>query len=90
VQGRAAEAAPAEGAAMTEIATIFSKKPDDWTKEDVAATIAAYREYMTRLRELGQAIDPKTGEPKKKPVKRRKADPRQIDIEELIDAKNGR
>jgi hypothetical protein len=77
---------------MTEdIATIFSKKPEEWTKEDVAATIAAYREYMARLRELGQAIDLKTGELKKKKRKpSKRVDPRQIDIEELIDAKNGR
>jgi hypothetical protein len=71
---------------MTEIATIFSKKPDDWTKDDVAQAVAYYRAHRDQF----GACDPKTGEPKKKSVKRRKADPRQIDIEDLINAQNDR
>jgi hypothetical protein len=56
--------------------TIFFHKPlSEWTAEDRNAIIRRLREFMRK----------RSGEPKKKRAKRR-----QIDIEELIDAKNGR
>jgi hypothetical protein len=69
---------------MTEssIAGLFLKDPKILTADDRARIIAAFRDYCARMKIDPKAFDPKTGAPKKR--RKAKADPRQIDLEELI------
>jgi hypothetical protein len=67
---------------MTEehITAIFAKDVETWTKEDYRRVVARYRE--AKAQGLFGKVDPKTGEPK--PKRKRKVDPRQIDLEDLL------
>jgi hypothetical protein len=65
---------------MSDLATIFRKDPEQWTKDDVARVVSRYRE----LKLAPKAFDPKTGERKQKKPRKRKVDPRQVDLEDLL------
>jgi hypothetical protein len=69
-------------------AMIFRKDPESWSKEDLRRIIARFREAMAQG--LFGKIDPKTGEPKQKKPRKRKVDPCQIDLEDLIAARETR
>jgi hypothetical protein len=64
------------------IAEIFQKDVEQWTLEDRARVVARLREYCAQMK-LGQKVDPKSGAVKKR-RKAKAADPRQLDLEELI------
>jgi hypothetical protein len=69
------------------IAEIFQKDVEQWTLEDRARVVARLREYCAQMK-LGQKVDPKSGAVKKRRKAKAKADPRQIDLEELIKCKS--
>jgi hypothetical protein len=64
------------------ITTLFCKNPESWSKNDLARVVARFREM--KAQGLFGKVDPKTGEPKQKKPRKRKVDPRQFDLEDLI------
>jgi hypothetical protein len=70
---------------MTEssISEIFLKDPELWSEDDRSAVIARFKEYCVLMKIDPKAVDPKTGEPKKR-RRSKAADPRQPDLEGLI------
>jgi hypothetical protein len=67
-----------------DISDIFRKNPSEYTAEDLARVIARYQEHRREMELAGFKIDPKTGEPKQKKPRKRKVDPAQIDLEDLL------
>ena len=70
---------------MTDLGKIFNKHPEELTDADLDQIVEAYKEHMRMLRINGpKAFNQKTGEPKKVRRRKAKADPRQIDLAELM------
>jgi hypothetical protein len=67
-----------------EIVVLFRADPESLSKEDLAKIIAALREYCQAIKIDPKAFDPKTGERKQRKSRKRKVDPTQLDIEDLL------